>query len=160
MSNFQNVVESSFIECKIDVVYINRSIGNTIQNNFKISCISCRHDELDIIETFAQELIVEKFRGKCYSLACALTLELISHYGTIQLAYVEKSKNNSDVVELVVYYSKIDAIDQTTRNQMTFYHFQHNLDLKYLTLTEIIKDAKLYSNSNTFHKNDTHVGAF
>ena len=66
MSNFQNIVESRFIECKIDVVYINRSIGNTI----------------------------------------------------------------------------------------------HNLDLKYLTLTEIIKDAKLYSSSNTFHKNDTHTGTF
>jgi hypothetical protein len=157
MLNFHNIVESSFIECEIDVVYFNRSIGNTIQNNFKISC---RHDELDIIETVAPELIVEKFRGRSYSLACALTLELISHYGTIQLAYVEKSKNNSDVVELVVYYSKTNAMDQTTRNQMEFYHFQHNLDLKYLTLTEIIRDAQLYLSSNTFRKNGVHSGTF
>ena len=157
MLNFQNIVESSFIGCEINVVYINRSIGNTIQNNFKISC---RHDELDVIETFAPELIVEKFRGKSYSLACALTMKLISYYGTIQLAYVEKSKNNSDVVELVVYYSKTNAIDPTTRNQMEFYHFQHNLDLKYLTLTEITKDAKLYSSSNTFRNIDTHSDTY
>ena len=157
MQNFQKIIESSFIECKIDVVYVNRSIGNTIQNNFKISC---QQDELNIIETFAPELIIEKFRGKCYRLACALTMQLISHYGTIQLAYVEKSKSNSEVVELVVYYSKTNAIDETTRNQMAFYHFQHNLDLEYLTLTEIIKDAKLYSPGDTFRNNDTPTDTF
>jgi hypothetical protein len=38
---------------------------------------------------------------------------------------------------------------------MLFYHSQQNLDLEYLTLAEIIKDAKLHSSFNILSKNDT-----
>lgn len=152
MKNFENIIGSNLIECKIDVLYINRVIGNTIQNNFKISFLQ---DELDIIETFAPELTIEKFRGKRYNFACALAIDLIEYYGTIQFAYVEKLKNSSNAVELVVYYSKTNTLDETTRNQMLFYHAQQNLDLEYLTLAEIIKDAKLHSSFDILSKNDT-----
>ena len=152
MKNFKNIIGSNLIECKIDVLYINRVIGNTIQNNFKISFLQ---DELDIIEIFAPDLTIEKFRGKCYNFACVLAIDLIAHYGTIQFAYVEKLKNSSNAVELVVYYSKTNRLDETTRNQMLFYHAQQNLDLEYLTLAEIIKDAKLHSSFDILSKNDT-----
>ena len=38
MVNFKTIAESTYKECKVDDFYINRSIGNTLQNNFKISC--------------------------------------------------------------------------------------------------------------------------
>lgn len=144
MQNFKNVVESNFKDCKIKkILYSNKVVGNTIQNNFKISNSSNQQDELDIIEILAPELIVEKFTGKHYGFACSLAIRLIPYYGTIQFAYVEKPNEAGDVVVLVVYYSKSNnTIDENTKNQMMFYHSQQSLDLKYLTLEEIIDAAK------------------
>jgi len=147
MQNFKNVAESNFKDCKIKkVLYTNKVVGNTIQNNFKISNSSSsssnQQDELDVIEIHAPELIVEKFTGKHYSFACSLAVRLIPYYGTIQFAYVEKPNEGGDVVVLVVYYSKSNnTIDENTKNQMMFYHSQQSLDLKYLTLEEIIHAA-------------------
>lgn len=157
MLNFKSIVESSLIECKIDILYINKAIGNTIQNHFKLIC---RQDELEIIETFAPDLVIEKFKGKSHSFACALAINLMSHYGTIQFAYVEKSKNNSNLFELVGYYSKTNALDETTRNQMLFYHSQQNLDLEYLTLAQIVEHARFYPSVGTFGDNDTHKSTY
>ena len=143
MVNFKTIAESTYKECKVDVFYINRSIGNTLQNNFKISC---RQAELEIIEIFAPSLVIEKLNGKYYNFACALAIDLIVHHGSIQLSWIEKFKegNNNDF-ELTVYYSKTNAIDETTKSQMMFYHSQQNLELQYMTVADIMEGAKLYS---------------
>ena len=143
MVNFKTIAESTYKECKVDVFYINRSIGNTLQNNFKISC---RQAELEIIEIFARILVIEKLNGKYYNFACALAIDLIVHHGSIQLSWIEKFKegNNNDF-ELTVYYSKTNVIDETTKNQMMFYHSQQNLDLHYMTTTDLEEAAKFFS---------------
>ena len=143
MVNFKTIAESTYKECNVDVFYINRSIGNTLQNNFKISC---KQAELEIIEIFAPDLVIEKLNGICYNFACALAIDLIAHYGSIQLSWIEKFKegNNNDF-ELTVYYSKTNAIDETTKSQMMFYHSQQNLDLHYMTSTDLEEAAKFFS---------------
>ncbi|HKR72670.1 MAG TPA: hypothetical protein VJR94_01015 [Candidatus Nitrosocosmicus sp.] len=143
MVNFKTIAESTYKECNVDVFYINRSIGNTLQNNFKISC---KRAELEIIEIFAPDLVIEKLNGICYNFACALAIDLIAHYGSIQLSWIEKLKESNNNFELTVYYSKTNAIDETTKSQMMFYHSQQNLDLQYRTLDDITEAAKLYSN--------------
>jgi len=149
MVNFKTIIESSQKKCKVDVFYINRVIGNTVQNNFKISC---QQDELKIIETIAPDLVIEKFSGKNYYFACELAIDLIDHFGSIQLSWIEKPngiRSSNNLFELTVYYSNTNAIDETTKNQMRFYHSQQNLDLQYLTLTEITEFAKSYTNCDT-----------
>lgn len=146
MVNFKAIVESSHKECKVDVLYINREIGNTTQNNFRISC---QQDELKIIETIAPDLVIEKFSGKNYNFACAIAIDLISHFGSIQLSWIEKLKGNSNLFELTTYYSKTNVIEEFTKNQMMFYHSQQNLDLQYLSLTDIVELSKLYSTFDT-----------
>jgi phosphoribosyl-AMP cyclohydrolase len=150
MVNFKTLIESSHKKCKVDVFYINRAIGNTVQNSFKISS---QQDDLKIIETIAPYIVIEKFSGKNYNFACALAIDLIDHFGSIQLSWIEKPNgirsSSYNLFELTVYYSKTNAIDETTKNQMMFYHSQQNLDLQYLTQTEITELAKLYLDCDT-----------
>ena len=148
MMNFKNIIESEFRNCKVYVLSLNKLIGNTIQNSFRINY---HQDELEILETFTADLVIEKFKGAKYKFACTLSLSLISHYGSVQLCDLENLKNqrnttNSQIIELVVYYSKTNTIDEATKNQMIFYHSQQNLDLKYLTITEMTEAAKSYLN--------------
>ncbi len=158
MLNFKNVIESEFKDCKVCVLGLNKLIGNASQNNFKINY---HQDELEIIETLTPDVVIEKFKGEKYKFACALSVSLITHYGPIQFCYLEKQKsqsniNNNHIIEMVVYYSRTNAIDDTTKNQMMFYHFQTNLDLRYLTSTEINEAAKSYLNSDTSNKNNDY----
>lgn len=144
MTNFKNIAESIFKECNVDVFYTDRSIGNTLQSKFRISCRNLV--ELEIIETSAPDLVIEKLTGKCYNFACALAIQLADHYGDIQLSWIGKPKeSNNDVFELAVYYSKTNVIDETTKNQMMFYHSQQNLDLHYMTTTDLEEAAKFFS---------------
>ncbi len=130
----------SLDECIIKYVFNNKIMGETIQKCFKIFYKS---DELDVLETVSPILIVENIKGDNFKFACAVAISFSLVKGDIQMCYIERSKD-SNIVELTVYYSKNFVIDEKMRESIIFEHIQRNHVFKYLSKTDLDKNATLY----------------
>ena len=136
----QYLMESFFNKCDIKVLFENKIVGETMQNNYNIS----HHSNItELLETISSNLIIENFKGKNFEFACALAHSLCFRHGNIQLAHVKRFKG-SDLVELVVYYSKSDIIDVGRKEQIMFYHSQNKLDFEYLNPAGILQSSNSY----------------
>ena len=136
----QYLMESFFNKCEINVLFENKIVGETMQNNYNIS----HHSNItELLETISSNLIIENFKGKNFEFACALAHSLCFRHGNIQLAHVKRFKG-SDLVELVVYYSKSDVIDVGRKEQIMFYHSQNKLDFEYLNPAGILQSSNSY----------------
>jgi hypothetical protein len=136
----QYLMESFFNKCEIKVLFENKIVGETMQNNYNIS----HHSNItELLETISSNLIIENFKGKNFEFACALAHSLCFRHGNIQLAHVKRFKG-LDLVELVVYYSKSDIIDVGRKEQIMFYHSQNKLDFEYLNPAGILQSSNSY----------------
>ena len=136
----QYLMESFFNKCDIKVLFENKIVGETMQNNYNIS----HHSNItELLETISSNLIIENFKGKNFEFACALAHSLCFRHGNIQLAHVKRFKG-LDLVELVVYYSKSDIIDVGRKEQIMFYHSQNKLDFEYLNPAIILQSSNSY----------------
>ncbi len=100
-------MESFFNKCEIKVLFENKIVGETMQNNYNISHQSNR---IELLETISSNLVIENFKGKNFEFACALAHSICFRHGNIQMAHVKRFKE-LDLFELVVYYSNSDVID-------------------------------------------------
>jgi hypothetical protein len=133
-------MESFFNKCEIKVLFENKIVGETMQNNYNIS----HHSNItELLETISSNLIIENFKGKNFEFACALAHSLCFRHGNIQLAHVKRFKG-LDLVELVVYYSNSDIIDVGRKEQIMFYHSQNKLDFEYLNPAGILQSSNSY----------------
>lgn len=128
-------------KCKVEIMTRNKLIGETIQNSYKISHQS---NEIELFETVAPGLIIEKLKGKDFAFAYAFACALCTKFGTIQLCYLERIKN-TDLMELVAYYSKSITMDEKMKEQIIFYHTQNNFNYEYLTSSSLMGIAKSYN---------------
>ena len=136
----QYLMESFFNKCEIKVLFENKIVGETMQNNYNIS----HHSNItELLETISSNLIIENFKGKNFEFACALAHSLCFRHGNIQLAHVKRFKG-FDLVELVVYYSNSDIIDIGRKEQIMFYHSQNKLDFEYLNPAGILQSSNSY----------------
>jgi hypothetical protein len=136
----QYLIESFFNKCEIKVLFENKIVGETMQNNYNIS----HHSNItELLETISSNLIIENFKGKNFEFACALAHSLCFRHGNIQLAHVKRFKG-LDLVELVVYYSNSDIIDIGRKEQIMFYHSQNKLDFEYLNPAGILQSSNSY----------------
>jgi hypothetical protein len=136
----QYLMESFFNKCEIKVLFENKIVGETMQNNYNIS----HHSNItELLETISSNLIIENFKGKNFEFACALAHSLCFRHGNIQLAHVKRFKG-LDLVELVVYYSNSDIIDVGRKEQIMFYHSQNKLDFEYLNPAGILQSSNSY----------------
>ena len=136
----QYLMESFFNKCDIKVLFENKIVGETMQNNYNIS----HHSNItELLETISSNLVIENFKGKNFEFACALAHSLCFRHGNIQLAHVKRFKG-SDLVELVVYYSNSDIIDVGRKEQIMFYHSQNKLDFEYLNPAGILQSSNSY----------------
>lgn len=136
----QYLMESFFNKCDIKVLFENKIVGETMQNNYNIS----HHSNItELLETISSNLIIENFKGKNFEFACALAHSLCFRHGNIQLAHVKRFKG-LDLVELVVYYSNSDIIDVGRKEQIMFYHSQNKLDFEYLNPAGILQSSNSY----------------
>jgi hypothetical protein len=136
----QYLMESFFNKCEIKVLFENKIVGETMQNNYNIS----HHSNItELLETISSNLIIENFKGKNFEFACALAHSLCFRHGNIQLAHVKRFKG-LDLVELVVYYSNSDIIDIGRKEQIMFYHSQNKLDFEYLNPAGILQSSNSY----------------
>jgi hypothetical protein len=136
----QYLMESFFNKCEIKVLFENKIVGETMQNNYNIS----HHSNItELLETISSNLIIENFKGKNFEFACALAHSLCFRHGNIQLAHVKRFKG-LDLVELVVYYSNSDIIDIGRKEQIMFYHSQNKLDFEYLNPAGILRSSNSY----------------
>ena len=133
-------MESFFNKCEIKVLFENKIVGETMQNNYNISHHSNR---TELLETISSNLVIEKFNGKNFEFACALAHSLCFRHGNIQMAHVKRFKE-LDLVELVVYYSNSDVIDVERKKQIMFYHSQNKLDFEYLNPASILQSSNSY----------------
>lgn len=137
----QYLMDSFFNKCEIKVLFENRIVGETLQNNYNISHQSNR---IEMLETISSDLVIENFKGKDFEFACALAHSIGFRYGNIQMAHVSRFKE-LDSVELVVYYSNFDVIDVERKEQIMFYHSQNKLDFEYLDAGSILQSSKSYN---------------
>ena len=121
------MMESFFNECEIKILFENKIVGETMQNNYDISHQSNR---IELLETISSNLVIENFRGKNFEFACALAHSMCFKHGDIQMVHVKRFKE-LDLFELVVYYSNSDVIDEERKKQIMFYHSQNKLDFEY-----------------------------
>lgn len=136
----QYLMEYFFNKCEIKVLFENKIVGETMQNNYNIS----HHSNItELLETISSNLIIENFKGKNFEFACALAHSLCFRHGNIQLAHVKRFKG-LDLVELVVYYSNSDIIDVGRKEQIMFYHSQNKLDFEYLNPAGILQSSNSY----------------
>ena len=103
----QYLMESFFNKCEIKVLFENKIVGETMQNNYNISHQSNR---IELLETISSNIVIENFKGKNFEFACALAHSICFRHGNIQMAHVKRFKE-LDLFELVVYYSNSDVID-------------------------------------------------
>ena len=134
-------MESFFNKCEIKVLFENRIVGETLQNNYNISHQSNR---IEMLETISSDLVIENFKGKNFEFACALAHSTGFRHGNIQLAHVNRFKE-LDSFELVVYYSNFDVIDVERKEQIIFYHSQNKLDFEYLDPGSILQSSNSYN---------------
>ncbi len=133
-------MESFFTKCEIKVLFENRIVGETMQNNYDISHQS---NIIELLETISPNLVIENFKGKNFEFACALAHSLCFRHGKIQMTHVKRFKE-SGLFELVVYYSNSDIIDMERKQQIMFYHSQNNLDFDYPNPASIMQSANSY----------------
>ena len=136
------MMESFFNECEIKILFENKIVGETMQNNYDIGHQSNR---IELLETISSNLVIENFRGKNFEFACALAWSICARHGNIQMAHVRRF-NESDLFELVVYYSYSDVIDAERKEQIVFYHSQNRLDFEYLKPASILQSSNSYLN--------------
>ena len=134
------MMESFFNECEIKILFENKIVGETMQNNYDIGHQSNR---IELLETISSNLVIENFRGKNFEFACALAWSICARHGNIQMAHVRRF-NESDLFELVVYYSYSDVIDAERKEQIVFYHSQNRLDFEYLKPASILQSSNSY----------------
>ena len=133
-------MESFFNKCEIKVLFENKIVGETIQNNYDISHQSNR---IELLETISSNLVIENFKGRNFEFACALANSICFRHGNIQMAHMKRFKE-SDLFELVVYYSSLDVIDVERKEQIMFYHSQNKLDFEYLNPANILQLSNSY----------------
>lgn len=133
-------MESFFTKCQIKVLFENKIVGETMQNNYNLSNQS---NTIELLETISPNLVIENFKGKNFEFACALAHSLRFRYGNIQMAHVKRFKE-SGLFELVVYYSNSDIMDAERKEQIMFYHSQNNLDFEYPNPASILQSANSY----------------
>jgi hypothetical protein len=133
-------MESFFTKCEIEVLFENKIVGETMQNNYNIVYQTNR---IELLEIVSPNLVIENFKGTNFEFACALVYSLRFKHGNIQMAHVKRFKE-SDAFELVVYYSNSDVIDRERREQIIFYHSQNNLDFEYPNPESILQSANSY----------------
>lgn len=133
-------MESFFTKCQIKVLFENKIVGETMQNNYNLSHQS---NTIELLETMSPNLVIENFKGKNFEFACALARSLCFRYGNIQMAHVKRFIE-SGLFELVVYYSKADIMDVERKEQIMFYHSQNNLDFEYPNPASILQSANSY----------------
>jgi hypothetical protein len=133
-------MESFFTKCQIKILFENKIIGETMQNNYTLSNQS---NTIELLETISPNLVIENFKGKNFEFACALAHSLCFRYGNIQMAHVKRFKE-SGLFELVVYYSNSDIMDVERKEQIMFYHSQNNLDFEYPNPASILQSANSY----------------
>lgn len=133
-------MESFFNKCEIKVLFENKMVGETIQNNYNISHQS---NKIELLEAISANLVIENFKGKNFEFACALAHSICARLGNIQLVHVRRLKE-LDLFELVVYYSNFDVIDTERKEQIMFYHSQNKLDFEYLNPTIILQSSNSY----------------
>lgn len=133
-------MESFLTKCQIKVLFENKIVGETMQNNYNLSNQS---NTIELLETISPNLVIENFKGKNFEFACALAHSLCFRHGNIQMAHVKRFKE-SGLFELVVYYSNSDIIDVERKEQIMFYHSQNNLDFEYPNPASILQSANSY----------------
>ena len=133
-------MESFFNKCEIKVLFENKIVGETIQNNYNISHQS---NKIELLEAISSNLVIENFKGKNFEFACALAHSICARHGNIQLAHVRQLRE-MDLFELVVYYSNFDVIDTERKEQIMFYHSQNKLDFEYLNPAIILQSSNSY----------------
>ena len=133
-------MESFFNKCEIKVLFENKIVGETMQNNYNISHQSNR---IELLETISSNIVIENFKGTNFEFACALVYSLRFKHGNIQMAHVKRFEE-LDLFELVVYYSNFDVIDVERKEQIMFYHSQNKLDFEYLDPGNILQLSNSY----------------
>ncbi len=133
-------MESFFKKCEIEVLFEDKIVGETMQNNYNIVHQTNR---IELLEIISPNLVIQNFKGTNFEFACALVHSLRFKHGTIQMAHAKRFKE-SGAFELVVYYSHSDVIDRERREQMIFYHSQNNLDFEYPDPASILQSANSY----------------
>jgi len=133
-------MKSFFNKCEIKVLFENKIVGETIQNNYNISHQS---NKIEMLEAISSNLVIENFKGKNFEFACALAHSICARHGNIQLVHVKRLKE-LDLFELVVYYSNSDVIDEERKKQIMFYHSQNKLDFEYLNPAIILQSSNSY----------------
>jgi len=133
-------MESFFNKCEIKVLFENKIVGETMQNNYNISHQSNR---IELLETISSNIVIENFKGKNIEFACALAHAICFRHGNIQMAHVKRFEE-LDLFELVVYYSNFDVIDVERKEQIMFYHSQNKLDFEYLDPGNILQLSNSY----------------
>ena len=129
-----------FSKCEVKVLFENKIVGETMQNNYNISH---RSNRIELLETISSNLLIENFKGKNFEFACALAHSIYFRHGDIQMAHVKRFKE-LDLFELVVYYSNSDVIDVERKEQIIFYHSQNRLDFEYLDPESIFRSSNSY----------------
>lgn len=135
-------MESFFKKCAIEVLFENKIVGETIQNNYNIVH---QTNIIELLETISPNLVIENLKGTNFEFACALVHSLRCKHGNIQMAHAKRFKESS-AFELVVYYSNSNIIDSERREQIMFYHTQNNLDFEYHNPADILQSANSYFN--------------
>ncbi|TVP39407.1 hypothetical protein NARC_160121 [Candidatus Nitrosocosmicus arcticus] len=133
-------MESFFKKCEIKVLFENKIVGETMQNNYNISHQSNR---VELLETISPNLVIENFKGKNFEFACALAHSLCFRHGNIQMVHSKRFKELGSF-ELVVYYSNSYSIDKEIKEQIMFYHSQNNFDFEYPNPASIMQSANSY----------------
>lgn len=134
------MMESFFKKCEIKVLFENKIVGETMQNNYNISHQSNR---VELLETISPNLVIENFKGKNFEFACALAHSLCFRHGNIQMAHAKRFKESGSF-ELVVYYSNSYVIDKERKEQIMFYHSQNNFGFEYPNPASILQSANSY----------------
>ena len=134
------MMESFFKKCEIEVLFENKIVGETMQNNYNIVHQTNR---IELLEIISPNLVIENFKGTNFEFACALVHSLRFKHGNIQMVHAKRFKELG-AFELVVYYSHSDVIDMERREQIIFYHSQNKLDFEYPNPASILQSANYY----------------
>lgn len=140
MSNFKDILTSSWTNIAVKVLATDREIGNTVRNNYQIFY---EGDLVSVEEIKGPDLVVVKFLGEDILFISALSVVLTKNLGEIQLCYANKHiKTHKN--DIVVYYSQNKILDEDTRERMIFFHRQQNLDIEYFELDKLVSNANSY----------------
>ena len=134
------MMESFFKKCEIEVLFENKIVGETMQNNYNIVHQTNR---IELLEIISPNLVIENFKGTNFEFACALVHSLRFKHGNIQMVHAKRFKELG-AFELVVYYSHSDVIDMERREQIIFYHSQNKLDFEYPNPARLLQFANSY----------------